>query len=144
MESLREEYPNIVETHSPKNKVFKNSFRAFWVGGCICTIGQILNNVFLYYGLAQAEATSATTTVLIMAASILTGLNIFDKIGKYAGAGSSIPITGFANSMVSAAMEYKKEGFIYGMGAKLFTISGPVIVFGTISSVIIGIIYYLL
>ncbi|ONI37704.1 stage V sporulation protein AC [Candidatus Epulonipiscium fishelsonii] len=144
IESLKEDYPNIVETHSPKNKVFKNSFRAFWVGGLICAIGQFLNNVFIYHGLNQKEATSATTIVLIMASSILTGLNIFDKIGKYAGAGSSVPITGFANSMVSAAMEYKKEGFIYGMGAKQFTIAGPVIVFGTISSIVIGIIYYLL
>ena len=84
------------------------------------------------------------TITLILASTILTALNVYDKIGNYAGAGSIIPITGFANSMVSAAMEYKKEGFIFGMGAKLFTVAGPVIVFGTISSVIVGILYYFL
>ena len=99
---------------------------------------------FIYIGFSEPDAGTLSTITLILLSTILTALNLYDKIGNYAGAGSIIPITGFANSMVSAAMEYKKEGYIFGMGAKLFTVAGPVIVFGTISSVIVGILYYFL
>ncbi len=142
--SFKNDYQNIIDSHSPKNKVLQNSFRAFWVGGTFCLVGEALNNFYTYNGLNELQTISATTITLIFIASILTALNIYDKIGNYAGAGSIVPITGFANAMVSAAMEFKKEGFIYGMGAKLFSISGPVIVFGTIASVIIGVVYYIM
>ncbi|OON99408.1 MAG: stage V sporulation protein AC [Epulopiscium sp. Nele67-Bin004] len=141
--SLKKDYQTIVDEHSPKNNVWLNSFRAFWVGGTICVIGQLIDTGYTYLGLNDGHVGSATTVTLILIGSILTALNIYDKIGNYAGAGSIVPITGFANSIVSAAMEFKREGLIYGMGAKMFSIAGPVIVFGTIASVIVGIIYYI-
>lgn len=142
--TLKKDYQSIVDKHSPKNKVLLNSWRAFWVGGTICTIGEAINTFFIYMGMNKTHASSAATITLIFISTVLTALNIYDKIGNYAGAGSIIPITGFANSMVSAAMEFKKEGYVFGMGAKLFSVAGPVIVFGTIASVVVGIIYYIL
>ena len=142
--TLKKDYQTVVDKHSPKNEVLKNSFKAFWVGGTICLIGQLITEGFIYIGFSEPDAGTLSTITLILLSTILTALNLYDKIGNYAGAGSIIPITGFANSMVSAAMEYKKEGCIFGMGAKLFTVAGPVIVFGTISSVIVGILYYFL
>lgn len=142
--TLKKDYQTVVDKHSPKNEVLKNSFKAFWVGGIICLIGQLITEGFIYIGFSEPDAGTLSTITLILLSTILTALNLYDKIGNYAGAGSIIPITGFANSMVSAAMEYKKEGYIFGMGAKLFTVAGPVIVFGTISSVIVGILYYFL
>lgn len=142
--TLKKDYQTVIDKHSPKNEVLKNSFKAFWVGGTICVIGQLITEGLMYMGFSEPDAGTLSTITLILLSTILTALNIYDKIGNYAGAGSIIPITGFANSMVSAAMEYKKEGFIFGMGAKLFTVAGPVIVFGTISSVIVGILYYFL
>lgn len=142
--TLKKDYQTVIDKHSPKNKVIQNSFKAFWVGGTICVIGQLITEGFIYIGFSQPDAGTLSTITLILLSTILTALNIYDKIGNYAGAGSIIPITGFANSMVSAAMEYKKEGYVFGMGAKLFTVAGPVIVFGTISSVIVGILYYFL
>ena len=136
------QYESIVKKHSPRNKVVSNSIKAFMVGGTICMLGQLLNNSYMSLGVSAKEAATLTTDSLIAISVILTGLNVYDNIGNIAGAGALIPITGFANSMASAAMEYKKEGYIYGLGAKLFTISGPVIVYGTIVSVLIGIIYY--
>lgn len=142
IKQVQKDYQQIVDKHSPKNKVFVNSIKAFFVGGIICTIGQLLINLYLYLGLSFYESTTLTTDSLIFISFVLTAFNVYDDIGKIGGAGALVPITGFANSMVSAAMEYKKEGYIYGLGAKLFTIAGPVIVFGTIASVVIGIIYY--
>ena len=142
--TLKKDYQTVVDKHSPKNEVLKNSFKALWVGGTICLIGQLITEGFIYIGFSEPDAGTLSTITLILLSTILTALNLYDKIGNYAGAGSIIPITGFANSMVSAAMEYKKEGYIFGMGAKLFTVAGPVIVFGTISSVIVGILYYFL
>lgn len=139
---VKNDYQNIVDKHSPKNKVFVNSIKAFFVGGLICTLGQALISLYLYLGLSYYESTTLATDSLIFISFVLTAFNVYDDIGKFGGAGALVPITGFANSMVSAGMEYKKEGYIYGLGAKLFTIAGPVIVFGTIASVVIGIIYY--
>lgn len=139
---VKSEYQNIVDKHSPKNKVFRNSIRAFFIGGLICTLGQALTDVYMYFGLPFKEAGILSTDSLILISAILTAFNVYDNIGKYGGAGALVPITGFANSMISAGMEYKKEGYIYGLGAKLFTIAGPVIVYGIISSVIIGVIYF--
>lgn len=142
--TLKKDYQTVIDKHSPKNQVLQNSFKAFWVGGTICLIGQIITNGFIYIGFSEPDAGTLSTVFLILLSAVLTALNIYDKIGNYAGAGSIIPITGFANSMVSAAMEFKAEGYVFGMGAKLFTVAGPVIVFGTISSVIVGILYYFL
>lgn len=142
MNQFKDEYQNIVDQNTPKNKVWSNSIKAFVVGGIICTIGQALINLYMYFGLSFEESSTLGTVTLILISAILTAFNVYDNIGKFAGAGALIPITGFANSMVASAMEYKKEGFIYGMGAKLFTIAGPVIIYGTIASVVIGIIYY--
>ncbi|MBP3886144.1 MAG: stage V sporulation protein AC [Cellulosilyticum sp.] len=139
---VKQDYQQIVDKHSPKNKVFVNSIKAFFIGGIICSIGQGLTDVYLFLGLSFYESTTLATDSLIFISFVLTAFNVYDDIGKFGGAGALVPITGFANSMVSAAMEYKKEGYIYGMGAKLFTIAGPVIVFGTIASVVIGLIYY--
>lgn len=139
---IKKDYQQIVDKHSPKNKVVTNSIKAFFVGGLICTLGQLLINLYMYFGLSFYESTTLATDSLIFISFVVTAFNVYDNIGKVGGAGALVPITWFANSMVSAAMEYKKEGYIYGMGAKLFTIAGPVIVFGTIASVVIGIIYY--
>lgn len=144
LSELKGDYQKIVDKHSPKNAVLKNSFRAFWVGGSICMLGQILTNIYRYSGFSKDDAGTVATITLIFLSTFLTAINVYDNIGNYAGGGSIIPITGFANSMVSAAMEYKKEGYVFGMGAKLFTVAGPVIVFGTLSSVAVGIIYYFL
>lgn len=142
MNQFKNEYQNIVDQNTPKNKVWSNSVKAFFVGGIICIIGQALINLYMYLGLSFEESATLGTVTLILISAILTAFNVYDNIGKFGGAGALIPITGFANSMVASAMEYKKEGFIYGMGAKLFTIAGPVIIYGTIASVVIGIIYY--
>lgn len=139
---LKDGYQDIVDKHSIKNKVFSNCIKAFFVGGIICTVGQMLIDCYMYFGLSFTEATTLGTDSMILISAILTALNVYDNIGKFGGAGALVPITGFANSMVSAGMEYKKEGYIYGLGAKLFTIAGPVIVYGVIASVVIGIIYY--
>lgn len=139
---VKNDYQNIIDKHSPKNKVFINSIKAFFIGGMICSIGQALIDSYMFFGLSFLEASTLATDSLILISAIMTAFNIYDNVGKFAGAGALVPITGFANSMVSAGMEYKKEGYVYGLGAKLFTIAGPVIVFGTITSVIIGIIYY--
>jgi stage V sporulation protein AC len=136
------QYQTIVEEYSPKNKVVMNSLRAFWVGGSICILGQIITDVAMNYGMAKDDAATLSSVLLILLSTVLTGLNIYDNIGKYGGAGALVPITGFANSMVSSAMEFKTEGYVYGLGSKLFTIAGPVVVFGTIASVVVGIIYY--
>ena len=142
VKSLKSGYQSTIDQYSPKNEVFKNCFKAFWVGGVICTIGQAFINGYIFLGFSEPDAATLSTITLIFLSAVLTGFNVYDKIGNYAGAGSIIPITGFANSMVSSAMEFKQEGYVMGMGAKLFSVAGPVIVFGPISSVVVGIIYY--
>ena len=133
-------YSNYVDQKSPNSPILKNCFNAFWVGGLICSIGQIIMDFCKYKGLDQTSSSTVVSIILIGIAAILTGLNIFNKIGKFAGAGSLIPITGFANSIVSPAIEYKSEGYVMGVGGKMFTVAGPVVVFGISASVIIGII----
>lgn len=118
----------------------KNCFNAFWVGGLICSIGQIIFDFCQYKGLDTTSSSTIVSIILIGIAAFLTGLNIFNKIGKFAGAGSLVPITGFANSIVSPAIEYKSEGYVMGVGGKMFTVAGPVLVFGISASVIVGII----
>lgn len=136
----KQEYSDYVDKKSPNSPILKNCFNAFWVGGLICTIGQIIMDFAMYKGLDQNSASTVVSIVLIGVAALLTGLNIFNKIGKFAGAGSLVPITGFANSIVSPAIEYKSEGYVMGVGGKMFTVAGPVLVFGISTSVIIGII----
>ena len=140
----KKEYKRIVEKYSPKSPIVKDTMRAFWVGGTICVIGQIFRNFYgEIVGLDKELTGSATSITLIFIASVLTTIGIFDKIGKYAGAGTLVPITGFSNAVTSPAMEYKSEGMVPGTSAKIFTVAGPVIVYGTTSSVIAGLIYYL-
>ncbi len=136
----KQQYSDYVDKKSPNSPILKNCFNAFWVGGLICTIGQLIMDFCKYQGMDETSSSTVVSIVLIAISAILTGLNIFNKIGKFAGAGSLIPITGFANSIVSPAIEYKSEGYVMGVGGKMFTVAGPVLVFGISASVIIGII----
>ncbi len=137
-------YKKYVDQISPKPTYLKNYTLAFIVGGIICMIGQAINDLYMKVGgLDKLGASSATSITLIFIGAFLTGLGVYDLIGKRAGAGSIIPITGFANSIVSPAMEYKREGYVLGVGANLFKITGPVLVYGIGSSILCGIIYYI-
>lgn len=130
---------------SPASKMGSGLLRAFWVGGLICTIGQAVSDTGVHFlDLSTRDASTLASITLIFLTALLTGLGIFDKIGKYAGAGSFVPITGFANAMVSPALEFRREGLVLGLGAKLFTIAGPVLVYGIGASVLYGLIYALL
>lgn len=140
IESVKQ-YQDYVEKKSPNSPILKNCFNAFWVGGLICSIGQIILDVCESRGLDTQISGTIVSIILIGISAFLTGLNIFNKIGKFAGAGSLIPITGFANSIVSPAMEYKSEGYVMGVGGKMFTVAGPVLVFGISASIIVGIVY---
>ena len=135
-----QKYSDYVDKKSPNSPIIKNCFNAFWVGGLICSIGQIIFDFCEFQGLEIQSANTVVAIVLIGLSAFLTSLNIFNKIGKFAGAGSLVPITGFANSIVSPAIEYKSEGYVMGVGGKMFTVAGPVLVFGISASVIIGII----
>ncbi len=141
MSDEKAKYARLVQKLSPKSEMGTGLFRAFWVGGFICMIGQAIMDVYTRVLLLGAQhASTATSITLIFLSALLTGIGVYDKIGKYAGAGSIVPITGFANSVVSPAMEYRREGLVMGVGAKLFTLSGPVLVYGISSSIIVGII----
>lgn len=132
----------MVKKASPNSPIFKNCLKAFISGGIICCIGQFLSNVFCAYGVVSESRNMLVSVILIGVASLLTGLGFYSKIGKFCGAGSIVPITGFSNSVTAPAIEFKKEGFILGLGAKIFTVAGPVILYGTLSSILVGIIYY--
>lgn len=136
-------YEQMVQKTSPRPNLTINCLKAFAIGGAICTFGQVINNLYRYWGMNKIDAGTMTSVTLIFLGALFTGLDIYDAIGNFAGAGSVIPITGFANSIVASAIEYKKEGYILGVGAKMFTIAGPVIVYGVISSVLVGLIYWL-
>lgn len=137
-------YINYVKAISPKTKQAKTLFHAFWVGGVICMIGQTFRFLFEFgLNLRGDELASYVSMVMIFLGAFLTGLGVYDRIGKYAGGGSIVPITGFANSVVSPAVEFKTEGYIYGTAAKMFTVAGPIIVFGVASSVLVGILYFI-
>ena len=137
-------YQEYVNKKSPNSPILKNCFNAFWVGGLICTIGQIIMNICKERGFDQTTSGTIVSIILIAISAFLTGLNIFNKIGKFAGAGSLVPITGFANSIVSPAMEYKSQGYVMGVGGKMFTVAGPVLVFGISTSIAVGLIYLIL
>lgn len=137
------EYAKLVEEISPKSPMGKDCLGAFVVGGIICAIGQFFINYYTKLGLDKDAAGTAASMTLVVISAILTGLSLYDNISKFAGAGTLVPITGFANSIAAPAVEFKTEGFILGVGAKMFTIAGPVIVYGISASVIYGLIYWL-
>lgn len=139
----KKEYSKIVDRHSGKSPIVKDCVRAFFVGGFICIIGQAFRDFYTNIGLSKDLSGTATSITLVFIASLLTALGVFDKIGKFAGGGTLIPITGFSNSVTSPAMEYRSEGLVAGTGAKIFTVAGPVIVYGTLTSVIAGLIHFL-
>lgn len=140
---INDNYLNYVKSVSPKTNEKRSLFRAYWVGGLICCIGQGIRYFLeLVIGLSGDELSSYVSMVMIFLGALLTGLGVYDRIGKFAGGGSIVPITGFANSVVSPAIEFKTEGFVYGVAAKMFIIAGPIIVFGIVSSVVVGLIYF--
>ena len=137
------EYQKLVEQISPKSPMGKDCLGAFVVGGIICAIGQFFINYYTKLGLDKDAAGTAASMTLVVISAILTGLSLYDNIAKFAGAGTLVPITGFANSIAAPAVEFKTEGFILGVGAKMFTIAGPVIVYGLSASVVYGFIYWI-
>lgn len=140
--NIKQKFQQLYKESKPRPNLFKNSFRAFWTGGLICIVGEIIYDFLIYFGVAKTEASALESIAMIFIGALLTGVGVYDKIGDYAGAGSVVPITGFANSIVSPAIEFKKEGFVFGVGAKMFTVAGPVLVYGITSSFILGLLYY--
>lgn len=140
----KKEYEKYVKKKSPKSRTVRNVVRAFIVGGLICVVGQAIANFLRGRDLSQDSVSAVTALVMVFLGALLTGLNVYDELGKFAGAGSIIPITGFANAIVSPAMEYKSEGYVTGLGAKMFLIAGPVLVYGISASVVAGILYFII
>ncbi|HIR06198.1 MAG TPA: SpoVA/SpoVAEb family sporulation membrane protein [Candidatus Copromonas faecavium] len=140
MEIDKKEYDEYVKTVTPTHSTWKNVGRAFLVGGGICLLGQVLTGLFLNWGMEKEEASAWTTLCLIAGSVILTGLNLYPRLVKFGGAGALVPITGFANSVVAPAIEYKAEGHVFGVGCKIFTIAGPVILFGIFASWALGLV----
>ena len=138
-----EEYKKITEIHSPKSKILKNSLKAFLFGGLICLIGELLAALFIFLGADEKTAYTLVTVSLIFISALLTGLGVFDRIARHAGAGTLVPVTGFANAVVSPAIDTKSEGLILGVGAKIFTVAGPVILYAVLSGAALGVIYFL-
>ena len=135
-------YEKYAANFTPRPRYVVNMFKAFFIGGLICTAAMFMQNKMITYGIPEKQAGTYVTVALIITAQLLTGIGVFDKIGKFAGAGVIVPITGFANSMVAPAIEYKQEGPVLGVGAKLFSLAGPVLVCGISVSAIIGLIYW--
>ena len=141
----RARYAQLVERFAPRSEMGVGLFRAFWVGGTICAIGQVIMDLYTnWLQLGMQAASTATSITLVFLSALLTGIGVYDRIGKYAGAGSIVPSTGFANSVVSPAMEFRREGLVMGVGAKLFTLAGPVLVYGISGSIIVGLIVFFL
>lgn len=136
------EYQNFIKKRSGKSPIFKDCAFAFLIGGAICVIGQILLNLYLSFNLSFTDASGLVSVTLIFLSILFTGLDIYDGLAKFAGAGTIVPITGFANAVASPAIEYKSDGYILGVGAKMFVVAGPVIVYGIVSSFVTGLIYY--
>jgi stage V sporulation protein AC len=143
-EKAKQDYQDLVKKASPNSLTLRDCIRAFISGGIICTIGEIIKSVLNYIGYDNEESAMLLTIILVFTGVLLTGLDVYERLGKFCGAGTVVPITGFANSVASPAIEYKKEGFVFGVGSKMFIIAGPVIVYATISSVVVGLIYYLI
>lgn len=143
MHFSKQEYGKYVQSRAPKSPLWRDLFHAFWIGGLICLIGQLIRNGWDMAGLDEEAAGTATAVSLVFLSAVLTALSVYDDIAKLAGAGTLVPITGFANAVVSPAMEFRAEGFITGMAAKMFVIAGPVIVYGTVASVVYGFVYWI-
>lgn len=143
MKMSKKSYSKMVEKASPPSRIYKNCMAAFFVGGLICLVGELLSKIYAEIGVGQQQIKMLVPVTLIFLAAFLTALKLFDNIGKFAGAGTLVPITGFANAVSSAAIEFKAEGWVLGLGAKIFTIAGPVIVYGTVASVVYGVIYWI-
>ena len=143
MDMSPKEYKSYVEQKARKSPIVKDVALAFVIGGLICVVGQAIQNGWSAMGLNQEDAGTATSVCMVLLSALLTGFNLYNKLARYGGAGTLVPITGFANSVVSPAIDFKSEGFITGMAAKMFTVAGPVIVFGTLASVIYGVILML-
>ena len=143
MNMSKKEYNRYVARLAQKSPLGKDLLRSFLVGGLICAIGQLILNGFTALDLSEQDAAAATSVSLVFLSAVLTGLSVYDDIAKFAGAGTLVPITGFANAVVSPAMEFRTEGLVTGMAAKMFVIAGPVIVYGTVASILYGIVYYL-
>ena len=137
------QYNALVKEMAPKSPIWKDCINAFWIGGLICTVGQLIMNGYLALGMDKTDAGTAMSMTLVAISALLTGLSLYDNIAKHAGAGTLVPITGFANSIAAPAVEFKTEGFILGVGAKMFTIAGPVIVYGVSASMVYGLIYWI-
>lgn len=136
------QYQKLVDDMAPKSPIWKDCLKAFLIGGLICTIGQLILNGYTALGLDKEQSATATSMTLVALSALLTGLSLYDNIAKHAGAGTLVPITGFANAVAAPAIEFKTEGFILGVGANMFKIAGPVIVYGTVASVVYGLIYW--
>lgn len=134
------EYQKLVQKNTPARPILKNMLWAFFVGGLICTLGQIFLNIAQIWEGTKAEASAVTLAAMILVGTVLTGFGVYDEIAEKAGAGAAVPITGFANTVTAAAMEFRREGFLLGMGAKMFVIAGPVIVYGILSGFIVALI----
>ena len=137
------QYGALVARMAPKSPMWRDCLNAFWIGGLICVVGQIFMNCYGVWGLEKQDAGTAASMTLVALSALLTGLSVYDDIAKHAGAGTLVPITGFANAIAAPAVEFKTEGFVLGVGAKMFTIAGPVIVYGLAASVVYGFIYWL-
>ena len=142
MKLSKEQYQEYIKEFSPNSPLWKDVLQAFWIGGLICVIGQAIMNGWLWYGLDQEQAGTATSITMIGFGALLTGFSVYDDLAKHAGAGTLVPITGFSNAVVSPAIEFKTEGFVLGVGAKMFTIAGPVIVYGVSASVVHGLLIW--
>ena len=136
------EYGKLVESMTPSSPIGKDCLWAFLIGGAICTLGQLIMNGYLALGLEKTDASTAMSMTLVALSALFTGLSLYDNLAKHAGAGTLVPITGFANAVAAPAVEFKTEGFILGTAAKMFTIAGPVIVYGVSASVVYGLIYW--
>jgi len=139
----QKEYGKLVQDIAPKSPIWKDCVKAFLIGGLICCVGQLILNGYKALGLDKEGAATATSMTLVALSALLTGLSVYDDIAKHAGAGTLVPITGFANAIAASAVEFKTEGFILGVGAKMFTIAGPVIVYGVSASVVCGLVYWI-
>ncbi len=145
MKYTNQEYSDYINKKSPGSPILKDVIFAFLIGGAICTVGQAFSYIYqAVFGLDSESVKTAVPITMVFIGSLLTGLNVYHKIAKYAGAGTIVPITGFANAITSPAMEFKREGLVLGLSAKMFVVAGPVLVYGISSSIILGILYYLL
>jgi stage V sporulation protein AC len=141
-DKIRKRYETMANEAAPKSKIFQDCLKAFLVGGLICDVGQFIYNMAAGFGFSQEQVMNIVPIIMVFLGALLTGTGLYSKLAEFGGAGTVVPITGFSNAVVSPAIEFKKEGYIFGVAAKMFTIAGPVLVYGVGTSVIIGIVYY--